>query len=328
MNKLKNVWFPSRFQGDGRKRRYFEGYYVKIVDTQNEIALAVIPGVSYDNEGNGHAFIQVLDGCKGRATYHTFAIGEFSSSLPGGVKFSKAGFFIQIGSNTFSDSGVRLELPGLSLEVGFRQNIGWPWHVLSPGAMGPFSFIPGMECRHGVVSLYHKVEGSITLDDSKKKAFSSSTVGYLEKDWGRSFPRCWVWLQTNHFEGETSPCSLMVSAGRVPFAGSSFTGFIAALYWRGRFIPFTTYGLSNMKLSLKDDVAHLVFSRKRQKLSIIAHHAPGVDLVAPQGAGQMIGRVNESLQAWADIEFSENGEVLLRTTTRWMGLEVGGTWPK
>lgn len=328
MNRLTNVWFPSRFQGEGQRSRYFEGYYVKIVDAESQVALAIIPGLSYDQEGNGHAFIQVLNGIQGKATYHSFAIEEFSSGPPLLQDSSKSAFSIKIGANEFSESGICLSLPGLEMEVGFRQNISWPWHVLSPGAMGPFSFIPAMECRHGVVSLHHEVAGMLRIDGGEEQTFSPSTVGYLEKDWGRSFPRCWVWLQTNHFDGETSPCSLLVSAGRVPFAGSAFTGFIAALYWRGRFFPFTTYGFAKMNLKLEEDVAQLVFSRKRQKLTIKAHHAPGVELVAPEGAGQMIGRVNESLQAWAEIELIENDEVVLSTTARWMGLEVGGQWPK
>ncbi|MCK7487611.1 MAG: tocopherol cyclase family protein [Bacillus subtilis] len=68
--------------------------------------------------------------------------------------------------------------------------------------------------------------------------------GYLEKDWGTSFPQGYVWLQTNHF---TSPgTSLMASVARIPFLGFAFQGFLVNFVHAGKEIsicdvqPFET----------------------------------------------------------------------------------------
>ena len=190
--------------------------------------------------------------------------------------------------------------------------------------MGPFSFVPGMECRHGVVSLHHKVRGSLRKNGLPEIQLSQNTVGYIEKDWGKSFPRGWVWLQTNHLNGETEPCCLMVSAGRVPWVTGAFRGFIAALYYRGEFLPFTTYNGAKFELTLTDDCARMVFWRKQKKLAITAYHAPGVELISPTPEEGMMGRVNESMLATADVRLSKNGKTVLDTKASWLGFEIGG----
>ncbi len=319
LRSLTNVIFPTRFQGLGQTRRYFEGYYFKIVDPPNQLALALIPGVSFDAQGCGHAFIQVLDGVAGKATYHRYSILDFAAPQRSVSALAKTGFTLSIDGHCFSEFGLRVKLADADVEVSFRQNQAWPWRWWSPGAMGPFTFIPRMECRHGVVSLHHQVIGTINGCE-----LSGEAVGYIEKDWGRSFPRQWVWLQTNHLVSETEPCCLMVSAGRVPLLGTSFTGFIAALWWRGRFLPFTTYNGARIDIELAEDSVQLDFRRRLLRLKVVAHHAPGVELMAPAHDDGMVGRVNESLLAWAEVELWEGKQALLQTRAEWVGFEVGG----
>ena len=329
---LSNVWHPSRFQGAGQQKNYFEGYYVKIVDAEQKLALAFIPGVSYDINGKGHAFIQVLDGVEKTFEYHRFDLKNFafapeSSSGLRATHGNKSSFDLTIGKSRFHESGCTIDLPDLKASFSFRQNLLWPWKWWSPGAMGPFSFVPGMECKHGVVSLYHEVRGSLQRNQDAEVQFSPSTIGYIEKDWGKSFPRGWVWLQTNHLESETEPCCLMVSAGRVPWVTGAFRGFIAVLYFQGRFLSFTTYNGAGFDLNLDNDRAHMVFSRKGKTLTINAHHAPGVDLISPIPDDGMHGRVNESMLATAEVLLSEDGVTTLETDASWLGFEIGGDAP-
>ena len=312
--RLTNVWYPERFQGAHKQRNYFEGYYCKVVDAELGVAVAFIPGLSYDAQGEGHAFVQVLDGVAGTAEYHRYPISEFSAG--------NTGFELCVGPHVFSDAGCHVRLPGYKIDFGFRQNRPWPRRWYSPGAMGPFSFVPAMECRHGVVSLHHQVVGKLN-----NQTLSPQAVGYIEKDWGRSFPRSWVWLQSSHLDGETESCCLMVSSGRVPWLTGAFEGFIAALLLRGKLYRFTTYLGSRMTTSFSESSVRLVFRTRNSELRIVAHYAPGVDLVSPVPSDGMHGRVNESLCAHAEVRFTKRGEVLLDTTARWMGFEVGGEQP-
>jgi len=317
LHRLTNAIYPARFQGAGKTRSYFEGYYLKIVDAAQGLAIAFIPGVSYAADGSAHAFLQVLDGVGRSAEYHRFSIRDFA--------FAKTEFELQVGSNVFSSLGCEVNVDGVHAQLAFRQNHPWPHRWYGRGAMGPFAYVPAMQCRHGVVSMHHLVSGSITKQ-GQNYSLSPQAVGYIEKDWGKSFPRHWVWLQTNHFRGESSPSCLLVSTGRVPIAGTSFTGFITALLWRGQTFVFATYNGARMKLELRPEGVELSFRRRSVRLNISVAHSPGVDLAAPQQREGMIGRVNESLTATAKISLYQGGECLLETVADWCGFEVGGDW--
>jgi tocopherol cyclase len=59
---------PTIFQGDLRKRRYFEGWYFKQSNLDGDVVLSIIPGVSLAEEDR-HAFIQLFDGTSSLAYY-------------------------------------------------------------------------------------------------------------------------------------------------------------------------------------------------------------------------------------------------------------------
>ncbi len=331
-DRLSNVFRPSRFQGAHRRRSYFEGYYFKVVDPEQGVALALIPGISWDEHGAGHAFVQVIDGVAGRASYHRFG-SEALWVAPlrhGDSAFAKTLFSFSVGPNRFSESGMSVDLPGLKADFGFRQNVVWPNKPWSPGAMGPFSFVPGMQCKHGVVSLHHQVTGTLQLGDRPPITLNPQAVGYIEKDWGSSFPLRWTWLQTNHFAGETEPCCLLVSAGVVPWVTGAFEGHIAALLWRGRLEVFATYNGSRFQQTASGDDIQLSFLKPRPhdspwlRIETARSRGHGVDLVAPLATGGMAGKVNESLTATARVRFGRGTQLLLDTTAHYTGFELGG----
>ena len=75
--KLKSFINPERFQGWGKKRKYFEGWYYKIVNKEESKAFAFIPGIAIDDTGRKHKFIKVLDGKKKTSEYITFPAEAF-----------------------------------------------------------------------------------------------------------------------------------------------------------------------------------------------------------------------------------------------------------
>jgi hypothetical protein len=48
---IRNLFNPDQFQGYGKKKRYFEGWYFKVVSKDEAAAFAVIPGVAMDETG-------------------------------------------------------------------------------------------------------------------------------------------------------------------------------------------------------------------------------------------------------------------------------------
>ena len=194
----------------------------------------------------------------------------------------------------------------------------------APGIMGWYSFVPFMECSHGILSMDHRLEGQlkIALDGPEQTVDWSGGKGYIEKDWGRSFPRAYIWMQSNHFPGE-GRASLMASVAHIPWLTSHFIGFISGFQLENRLFRFATYTGARKYLSLHDPSLELVFKQPHQELRIFATQAQGTALISPLH-GEMTGKVNESLQATLQVELLENGKRLFEGTGRNAGLELVG----
>ncbi len=181
--------------------------------------------------------------------------------------------------------------------------------------------MPFMECYHGVVGLNHRISGSLIIDG--KSVNFGNGLGYIEKDWGVSFPKGWIWLQTNHFfeqhEAEPSPMSLIASVAHIPFLGTHFIGYIVGFWFNQKLYRFATYTGAKMTSQLIDNQVFLSFKNRKNQLDITATKAGTGNLVSP-----MTGKVSESLQAKIHVRFYEHGKLIYEGTGRNAGLEVAG----
>jgi tocopherol cyclase len=310
---LRATWNPDMYHGWGRSSNYFEGWYFKIVSADERHALAFIPGISMGQNGEQHAFIQVMDGVRHRASYHRFPSGAFRPS--------ERGFELNIGDNYFSSHSMRLNLPDFQGELQFHMPQPWPKMLGAPGIMGWYSFVPFMECNHGIVSLHHQISGALTTPQGDTVNFEKG-IGYIEKDWGSSFPRAYVWMQSNHFDTTDRAC-LMASVAHIPWLRSHFVGFISGCWIEDRLYRFATYTGAKKHLQISADDVQLVFKSPKTELRIHARQAPGVTLVSPL-SGEMTGKINESLQATLEVELLERGQRIFSGKARNAGLEVAG----
>lgn len=312
--KLHSFFNPEQFQGWGKTKKYFEGWYFKVVNADETKAFAFIPGIAMDEGGNKQAFIQVLDGKKKTAAYHRF---EFSSFIPTAKKF-----LVNIEANSFSEKHITLNLPGAKGELNFSGNAGWPKPFYSPGIMGPYAFAPFMECYHGIVSMDHRIAGELIIGN--ETIDFNNGRGYIEKDWGRSFPSAYFWLQTNHFS--EPGISLKASVAKIPWIRNSFTGFIAGIWLRNKLIRFTTYNKSVLKRSFADaDKLELVMENGNYRLEIFTHRDHATALASPI-LGLMDGRIEESMTAKTEVRlFDKKAKLfLLNDSGRNTAVEVAG----
>jgi len=109
--KLKALFNPERYHGWGKTKRYFEGWYYKVVNKAEDKAFAFIPGISMDENGNQQAFIQILDGKKLTAAYHKFHAQEFQTVADT--------FEVKLANNVFTAANIRLDLPEIKGEIEF-----------------------------------------------------------------------------------------------------------------------------------------------------------------------------------------------------------------
>lgn len=317
---LRRIWNPAEYQGGRVSKRYFEGWYFKHVDAAESRIVSVIPGVSYSVDGTSkHAFVQVVPSSGEEPHYYSFPAEEF-------VTVSGAPFCVRIGPNAFGPGGMTLDLQDgdhrVSGEVRYGPWSPWPVKALSPGIMGPFRFVPGMETYHGVLSMDHAVSGSLTVDGDRLGLDGGR--GYVEKDWGRSFPSSWIWAQANTFDREGT--SFMLSIAKIPWMTGSFVGSIAGLLVDGDLHRFATYtGARITRVETGASEARVTLSDRHEELEVHVRGCRALTLKSPV-LGAMEGKDSESLGGTVDVTLRSlrggRAGVVFAGTGRQAGIEV------
>ena len=261
------------------KHGRFEGWYYK--HQANGKSLALIPG-----RADGGAFVQVVT--DGQAY-----------NIPYPLSHYRKGKSLQIGGNTFSPSGVTLDIrrPELTLSGEIKYTDITPIHS---DIMGPFRFVP-MECRHGVISMKHSLSGSVVLN-GETLDFSDGT-GYIESDSGRSFPSEYTWSQCNDFGQD---CSIMASVARIPFYGLKFWGCVCVVWLNGCEYRLATY--KGVKV-LRCERGVLELGQGKYRLSVTVEPREGMALPAP-ASGVMTRVIHENLSCPARFRFMDGDRVL------------------
>lgn len=269
--------------------RWFEGWYFK--HQNSDTVVSVIPGLSVDSRGDPHAFIQLIT--EEGAYYAAYNPARYQANWQGPV--------LTVGESRFTPEGITLkvEKSGCKALGSLRYS---PFTPLQGDIMGPFAHLPAMECRHGIVSLFHQIEGSLTIND-KTYCFDGG-LGYIERDWGRSFPQGYRWVQCAGRE-EGGWCAF-ASAAKIPYLGLRFTGCIAVVYHKGKEHRFATYNGARVQYNSEHG---LTFLRGRHRLAFFAQPSAAHRLRAPQ-QGQMCRGVDEAVCCPVTVRLWE-GEKLI-----------------
>lgn len=297
VNKVLN---PEIYQGKYKRRHYFEGWYFKLIDKNQENVLSIIPGISKGNETkDDHAFIQIFNGNTGSTNYIRFPIDEFS--------YNKKTFFISIQNNHFSRENLYLNLKqndiSIKGNINFYNIVPYPKTLKSPGIMGYYSYIPFMECNHGIVNIHHEIQGKIYINEQPLDL--TGGFGYVEKDWGTSFPQSWIWIQCNHFSH--SNISFMFSIAKIPWFNSTFTGFIAFLKLENDFYNFATYNKSTItRLTYDEKILSVTLDNNKYTLEVQVQLSQiKGELKAPK-LGKMNRNIKESMSSTLSLKLQKN----------------------
>ena len=316
---IKKLGHPELFQGNHKRKKYFEGWYFKMVSADGSSILSIIPGISLSGDGKEqHAFIQVIDGKSAKTDYYRFPIGEFF--------YSKKGFAIQVGKNYFSKDKLILNIQTDSativgeIRMSKQVELSSP-KILNPGIMGWYRFMPFMQCYHGVVSLTHQLDGHL-VKDGKDYNFDQG-IGYIEKDWGSSMPSAWIWMQSNNFQKGNS--SFMLSIANVPWLGKPFTGFLGFFLNDNTLYRFATYTHAKLHLDATGpDTTKITVKDRRNTFSIVAVRNNSGLLRAPV-KGSMDRRIAESIDARLHLTiFDRKGKLIFDDSTSIAGFEKVG----
>ncbi len=315
---LKKLWNPSWFQGNRKQSNYFEGWYLKVVNSDRSQAWAFIPGISI-HAGDPHAFIQLINGTTGETWYFRYPVNAFH--------YSRNSFHVRIGESFFSDQGMQLNIQHRSMDISgeicFHDIQPLTASLKRPGIMGWYRYMPFMECYHGVVSLNHTLSGKLNMNG--RDVLFDKGKGYIEKDWGSSMPKAWIWMQSNHFEQPDA--SFMLSVADIPWMGKSFEGFLGFLLIKKEPMVFATYtGARIIRLEKQHQSVSITVKTKQWLLHIHGTKQPGLQaggaLKAPVSGG-MNRIIHESMHASLHVKVTDHfGNIHFEDTGTRAGLEI------
>jgi hypothetical protein len=265
-------------------REYFCGWYLKC---QNETkTMALIPAY------------HIVGGHKTCSVQLITDDGAWNFPYPGdAIRIGEAG--VELGNNHFGRDGMTLELCGPGIRAQGRVSFG-PFTEIGGDIMGPFRYVPFLECRHSVFSMRHTVNGTVTVNDEVYEF--TDGVGYIEGDRGYSFPRNYVWAQCCIPDG-----SWMLSVADIQFCGFHFTGVIGIVCHEGKRYRIATY-LGARAVSIHD--GEVVVKQGRKTLTIRCLEKKGHPLAAPV-AGDMTRIIRESAACRVWFRFEDGGKTVL-----------------
>lgn len=284
----------------GIKTKFFQGWYFKQACGRHNIAF--IPGYAVSGDKLFSAFIQVITD-KG-SYYAEYPADSFSAA--------RDNLKIKIGKSEFSEEGVKLDLTagGVAMkgELEFSGFNPPEKKLLCPNIMGPFDFLPGLECKHYIYSMHHEVNGVLRI--GQNDIVFNGGRGYCEGDRGRSFPKGYFWAQSNCFGG--ADACVMLAAADVPYMGAEFCGVTSIFKYAGKEYRFATY--NGTKIALfedRGDIVNISLRRGGSALDASVALPLGYDLKAPK-EGRMGQTVKEAVTASLSLKIMVGQNVIFR----------------
>lgn len=151
------------------QKDYFKGWYFKCSNENKTIAF--IPAFHQSNHKKTASLQVITDDA-------VFNI-HFQD-----LEYREKPLHIKIGECIFSEKGIKLNIH--TKEITAKGTIKF-FHIstIQYDIMGPFKFVPFMQCRHSVYSMRHRIDGQITVN-GQQYVFRNG-IGYMEGDYGSSF---------------------------------------------------------------------------------------------------------------------------------------------
>ena len=308
---------PELYHGQSQKRPFFEGWYHKMSSKNGETFVA-IPGIYRSGINNNQtAFLMFYQGSSGKVDYIPYKVEDFQCDANS--------YQLKLGKNYFSLERVLLDIEHEHLNVKgeiITNNLNpWPVSLIERGCMGWYGYIPTMECFHGILSMNHTLNGH--LDINKDRISFDHGKGYIEKDWGKNFPKDWVWAQSNSFN--ESELSISASLATIPWKSYEFSGFIIGIHHKEKLYKFTTYNFSKiLKIKFEDNALFWVIKKGHLQLEITIRAGTTSGLLHAPDKTDMVPKVKEFLDGEISFILKKNQEIILEQYSDQCAVEIIG----
>ena len=237
-----------------KKRNYFEGWYFR--EQTEDLTIAFVPTLHYDEEGRMTGSLQVILPEKSWFFAYDHPV---NMNLPDSL-------FVVLGKNVFTEACIHLDIdePGLRIkgDIYFDREPGAKLHVMGPLGLPLVSRL--LPCAHKIWATEQELSGELEIlaggapletkprkgtgdcadvaHRGNGKVFSfNDGKGYMEADYGKTFPKTYFWTHCNWFDEKN--LRIACAGVELSFAGyrGAFLGCFACIDQDGYKVKLATY---------------------------------------------------------------------------------------
>lgn len=208
---------PASLQGNLHKKNYFEGWFQKIYAPEHQLSFIIIYGFANGHHSDEKGFIQL------HIPHHEHLLLKFPEKE---VVCATNQHRISFRKNVLSTKTICIETDEVKINLSISQR---QTNTTFKNTMGTYYLIPNLPCYHAVVDQSHQISGEIHCSGATYSI--NNARGYLEKNWGKSFPEKYIWLHA--FDPENSDTQLLFSQAEIQWMGKTYTKHIGYITFDG-----------------------------------------------------------------------------------------------
>ena len=285
---MPGIYKPTSLQGNFDRDNYFEGWFQKIYSAQHRASFIIIYGYATRNAFDKFGFIQLLIPNRAPEIVY-FAKDEISCDPRHHI--------VRMGKNTLSTNNIEIRTANMDIRLNLINN--HPIRTFK-NTMGYNYYVPSLPCYHSVLNTRHRVTGEIQYE--KVEYTLHSETGYLEKNWGRSFPERYFWMHA--VDPMDAEVSLLFSQAEIKWLGRKFIKHVGHLHFEENKIDLRA--LQNCSISmapLRKDHLSIYMRSKTLQLEIDIAIGQGVLFKGPN-QGSLSKDILHHTDALIDVRLS------------------------
>jgi hypothetical protein len=286
------IFKPTTLRGNLERNTYFEGWFQKIYSKEHNSSFVIIYGYATSNTEDTFGFIQILFPNK-TTEIICFNRNEFSCDPNRHI--------VRMGENLLTTEIIQINTKEVKIHLKLMNN-----HVSKTfkNSMGYNYFLPALPCYHAVLNTGHLVSGEIK--QKNERFIIKNELGYLEKNWGTSFPETYYWL---HAVDPNDPqVSILFSRAEIDWIGKKFIRHLGHLRFDEKQVDIRS--LKNVTVSILSsckDKHEIRISSKTLQIEISITHNHKVRFKGPFN-GKLSRDIIHFTDSIIQIRLSENNK--------------------
>ncbi|MGM0478329.1 MAG: tocopherol cyclase family protein [Bacteroidota bacterium] len=277
----------KRWVAKSSKSEAFEGYYFKISDREGQVVIFIV-GICRRND-EAFAFLQVAHHRSSKPQLYKYPLSSLLAS--------KTDVSFQLGNNHFSAEGIYIREKDCSVRLTFDTVSAWKRTSLHPSIMGPLAYVPGVECKHDIIASHLHATGECRI--AHQKIHFHRGDGYIDKNWGTSFPSSYYWGHAHAFSA--SNLSIQFAKGKPKWGVIQPEVHVGFIRLENSITTFSSHNGGKLELfNEKENQTKIILKNRKWKVELVISNAASTSLYAPH-KGQLSQSISESIGGYSEV---------------------------